>query len=451
MKSAIKILCRRPLTMMAILAFWFSTSAELTTAQSMQGQNAVCTTTGCGTPVGTSSFIDASVFGSSTTDICSVLNSILGGASYPSMGTVIDARGLPGTTGTNMTCAAGTTPWNTGSFVNVPSTILLPARTIVIPTTWVLPNETHLIGQGDNISTGTTIQAQKTGSGFSGTAMVHFAGPCPMPGCTAISVENLTLDAQGLAINGIVNSASQDFSYVDHVSLYQMLGTGLLVSGLANNSGPYSNITFDTGSFTPNSTTVCASINGTTGTRGIHGLTCTAESGEPAAAILLDSSNNSLSDIRIVGFFDGVRVGSNANAETNILTNVVGDTNRHLTLTPINTVHISNANTVTDLSILGASNSGLSGTATLQDDLTGVRLGDATIGIYAVGKSTNNGYARFTTSPNPLVPTWATGNGTPTGTCSKGSLYSCSGATSSSCGGFALYGCPSGTSWSGIR
>lgn len=40
------------------------------------------------------------------------------------------------------------------------------------------------------------------------------------------------------------------------------LGTGLAVSGSANNSGPYSNITFDTGGSSGLPATVCASING---------------------------------------------------------------------------------------------------------------------------------------------------------------------------------------------
>jgi hypothetical protein len=119
---------------------------------------------------------------------------------------------------------------------------------------------------------GTTIQAK---SGFSGT-MIQFgnASPiCPSNVCTGISVENLTLDGQGgSAVNGIANAYSQDVSYVNHVGLYQILGTGLAVSGYATNSGPYSNITFDTGGSSGLQQTVCASINGLSGTRGIHGL-----------------------------------------------------------------------------------------------------------------------------------------------------------------------------------
>ena len=156
-----------------------------------------------------------------------------------------------------MTCAAGTTPWNNGTtFVNVPSTILLPAGTIVIPKTWVLPNNTTLIGVGDALpstssASSTTIQACLNSCSFTGTDMIDLGTStlCPLHGeipvCNSVSVENLVLDGQGQTINGIVNSNSQTGSYVDHVSLYQILGTGLLAESNANNSGPYSNITFD--------------------------------------------------------------------------------------------------------------------------------------------------------------------------------------------------------------
>ena len=179
-----------------------------------------------------------------------------------------------------MTCTIS--PWGSGSgYLNVPSTILLPATggatptPIIIPNSspWILPSNTHLIGEGDGIpvyssgslvsTPGTTIQAK---SGFSGT-MIQFgsASVCPSGVCTGISVENLTLDGQGplgQTVSGIANAYSQDGSYVDHVSLYQILGTGLAVSGNPSKSGPYSNITFDTDGSSGLPATVCASING---------------------------------------------------------------------------------------------------------------------------------------------------------------------------------------------
>ena len=186
-------------------------------------------------------FIDASVLlgnGSNQgVDLCDIIYGILTGriktTSYTTAGAVIDARGLSGTA---LTCTKGS-PWTEGSTsVSAPSTILLPATTatapISIPSMWSLPPNTHLIGEGDNIASSTTIsttiQAQ---SGFSGSMIQFGSSLClpPLGGpstCAGISVEKLTLDGQGQSINGIVNPYSTDHSYVDHVSLYQILGTG---------------------------------------------------------------------------------------------------------------------------------------------------------------------------------------------------------------------------------
>jgi len=136
--------------------------------------------------------------------------------------------------------------------------------------------------------------------------MIQF-GPslnlCFPPGsasiCTGISVENLNLDGEGRSINGIVNQFAGNQSYVDHVSLYRILGTGLSLTAGANQSGPYSNITYDLGGESGTSSTICANLNGLTGTRGIRGLSCISENNIPPAAVLLDSSNNSIEDVRI--------------------------------------------------------------------------------------------------------------------------------------------------------
>jgi hypothetical protein len=160
-----------------------------------------------------------------------------------------------------------------------------------------------------------------------GTAMISFGlSSLCTSGCTGISVENLTLNGEGQSIDGIDNGFSQDSSYVDHVGLYQIRGTGLLVESSANNSGPYSNTAFDTGSFAGVGSTVCAPINRLSGTQGVHGLSCTSESTDANAAVLLDSFNNLLEDVRIAGFYDGICVGANANAQSNVLINIIGDT-----------------------------------------------------------------------------------------------------------------------------
>jgi hypothetical protein len=127
----------------AVLACWFSAFP----AAAQQGQDAVYNSSGVVT--NSPSFIDASQFGNNHTDICSVLNSILNPANkiLPAAGGVIDARGLPGPTGTSMTCTIS--PWGSGSsYLNVPSTILLPATggatptPIIISTPWILPSNT---------------------------------------------------------------------------------------------------------------------------------------------------------------------------------------------------------------------------------------------------------------------------------------------------------------------
>jgi hypothetical protein len=227
------------------------------------GQNGVYNAT-CnnGNPgvVGSPAFIDASMFlpPNSTLgrDLCDAIYRLLSGFAgfppYPASGAVIDARGVSGTT--NLTCSHGS-PWTEGSTtVNAPSTILLPATTaaapITIPSTWSLPPNTHLIGEGDSIlptglTLGTTLLAH--GSFTAGTAMISLGLSSHCTPCTGISVENLTLDGQGQAIDGIDNGFAQDLSYVDHVGLYRILGSGLAVSGAVNNSGPYSNINFDLG------------------------------------------------------------------------------------------------------------------------------------------------------------------------------------------------------------
>jgi hypothetical protein len=436
------------------------------------GQDAVYSNSS-GTILGSWAFIDASAFVTnpppSNRTLCGVLNYILDPSNHVLTAvSVIDARSL-NSGNTSMTCATNTTPWYNGTgsvFLAVPSTILLPATTsgapIGIPKTWILPSNTHLIGAGDGIpSSGvfnpaTVIQAT---SGLTSGQMIQFGtssvgsvSVCSSV-CTGITVENLTLDGNGTnSLNGIVNQYAQDFSYIDHVSLYRVRGTGVLVgtsgSGTANNSGPYTNITFDMGGTPATSSTVCAQITGLSGTRGIQGLNCLSENNDAPAAVLLDASNNIIRDVKIVGFYDGVRVGASSTAQSNVLINVIGDTSKGLiALTPVNAVHI--ATNASDLSIMGVSNSGLANTYTIEDDVTfssPLYLADSSVGIYAVGEpSTGVPPARFTTSSSG--PTWATGASSPSSSCSvatRGALFSCiNSANPTMCGATpkALWAC----------
>ena len=219
-------------------------------------------------------FIDASIFlpplGTQANDICDAIYQILKGNpnflknGYPSTGAVVDARGVSGTA--NLTCTHGS-PWTEGnSSVSVPSTILLPAGAIVVSTGWVLPTNTHLIGEGDAISSGTVIRAASN-LGNMISFYSSFVPPqnSPASAYTGIAVEKLVLDGNSKPVNGIVNNWAVGLSYVDHVSLYRILGTGLGIGGVASGSGPYTNINFDTGGSAATSSTVCAQIVATAG------------------------------------------------------------------------------------------------------------------------------------------------------------------------------------------
>jgi hypothetical protein len=86
---------------------------------------------------------------------------------------------------------------------------MLARWNILIPNSWILPANTHLIGEGDNpssaaLTAGTTIQACNSSlnsCSFTNSAMIQFGSSS----ATGISVENVTLDGQGQSINGIVN------------------------------------------------------------------------------------------------------------------------------------------------------------------------------------------------------------------------------------------------------
>jgi hypothetical protein len=188
-------------------------------AEAQTGNNAVYDSGGLCSPCQSSpAFIDATVFITSppplSRNFCGVLNYILNplNGKIPSFGAVIDARGL-NSVNTSMTCTTtNPSPWY-GISSPPPSTILLPATTptnpIKIPSVWALPPNTHLIGEGDTISSTTTISTTiQAKSSFSSSSMIQFGTPSCIPPlggpstCTGISVEKLTLDGQGQAIIG---------------------------------------------------------------------------------------------------------------------------------------------------------------------------------------------------------------------------------------------------------
>lgn len=226
---------------------------------------------------------------------------------------------------------------------------------------------------------------------------------------------------------------------------------------MAISVGPYSNITFNTGTYSAVQSTVCAQINlaSVGGTRGIHGLTCGATSSSlPTAAVLLDSSNNSVEDVRVMGFFNGIYIGSQAAATSNVLRNVFGDTSEPLgMLSPVNVVHLSSLHPVSDTAIVGVTNIGGSGTDSILDDNVPASLSDPYVAMYVLGQQesfggSNFAYSRFTTSPN--TASWVSGSAfPPTSGCTShniGSLYS---STSNSANS-NLYVCKPSGNWAAV-
>src|SRR5580692_5655939 len=136
-------------------------------------------------------WIDASAFWiSGTPDLCGIINNILTSnysQNYPN-GAVIDARGLVYPKAQKpITCSID-------PFQNVtatsPSTVLLPAAVIPVSTTWTLPNNTKIIGEG----VGTLLSAQ---SGLpTGSYMIEMgsSSSCPAEGCSGVGIEHLKLE-----------------------------------------------------------------------------------------------------------------------------------------------------------------------------------------------------------------------------------------------------------------
>jgi hypothetical protein len=114
-------------------------SSALAQCPTSQGFNTVYS--GCTTgKQGTFAFVDAKQF-TTGTEICGPIGTILTQAYTAGQGgVVIDARGFGSTT----TCTSN--PW--AALYPISTVVLLPAGTITISQTLVLPSFTHLIGAG---------------------------------------------------------------------------------------------------------------------------------------------------------------------------------------------------------------------------------------------------------------------------------------------------------------
>lgn len=435
-------------------------------------------------------YVDASMFipaNPISIDICTAIGKALTQVGLTQVGTsgnqysakaIIDARGIyplsaggkssPG----SVSCAQS--PWNGVSSIPYAVTILLPAGTIYISATWVLPQNTQIIGEGPNA---TTIQACTTpacsanfpaGSdmidmGTTGTTSLS----CPSssskpPDCNGMAIAHLTVNASNLGINGIVNYASQEQSYVNDVAIKQVAspGVGLEVFGQSSsttgdgvNSGPYSDIYFSSGTGT------CVSIQGTYGIRGIRGLSCKGSSGA-TTAVLLDGSNTTIQDVYISGYTNGIVIGSQGiGAQNDLIFDVTGTSNVGNLIeicAPITgnsgPCPATLAITPSDITLIAVSSGGGN---TIVDQVTGNTLqygsAEPDVGLWVVGEPMSASPAInswFTTSH--AFPTWYVGSNAPTGlSCNAseaGSLFSVISTNS----GATFSGCVSGT-WSTIQ
>ena len=380
-----------------------------------------------------SAIIDASV--QSGSNICEVLYNALNSVSQA--GVAIDARGVSTTT----SCASSETPWQSpgNTTLTQPSILLLPAGTITSKATWQIPAGTRLVGMGSGSTKITTIK-----NTTSSTILQMGTSSCSPSPCVGVAVEHLSITGSSATSDAIYNNNAGQGSYVNDVYINSVQGIGVYVGSGALGSGPYSNITFDAKSG-DSSSTVCLQI--LTSTLGVRGLNCTAKDTTPSAGIEVDGSNNTLEDITVTEFLDGIEVGLNGSASNNIIRNVTDFSN---TATDRATVHIYSG--VADLILLGIQNACGSTqgchASTVYDEVTATQLSDLTLSMYVLGRasgSTGNLYSRFTTAvattgsalaPNyaPNAPTWIVGGQNPPTTtgCSLGSLYSNTGTSGNS-------------------
>jgi hypothetical protein len=465
----------RPILFLAVGYFMTGTYLQaqcLNTA----GYNAVWGPCSNSTPQGSFAVVDASQFSGQGLDLCGQIlasfeqyYNVPSGTQPKNYGIVVDARGVSPSLG----CSVN--PWNVPQTIGnmtyeepPSSVVLLPSGIILLSTTLQMPAFARLVGEGPGA---TILRANNIPNCTSSCDMIDMGFPSPnstppptfyncsvngsamIVDCPGIAIEHLRLDGNSQArVNGIVNNSAQELSYVEDVAFLNIKGTALSLLGIvtgnlngtSNNSGPYSNLTMS-------NVGACVIINGTVGTRGIHGLNCSTPS-LSGAAIDVEGSNNSLEDISLSGAngtnTDGILIGLNKPAQNNVLFNIRGSGFSNLIhISPsfgndssqsncpaVDTVHTSVYN-VCDITIMGVTNgtSG-SGIATIYDQVSNTTLADSTLGMYILGEpvqsgstGTNDtflGYSHFTTSLN--WPTWLVGTAQASGTTcpSVGSLYS---------------------------
>jgi hypothetical protein len=407
-----------------------------------QGDKAVF---GTGSSLAASSdWVDASAFcgqggtnncNTTNFDFCAIVSTALGKLlmQLSPAGGVLDARGVlppPATGNSPENCLSSPFPSSINTQTNpYPITILLPAYTIQLNPingagtgTWTLPNNVRLVGAGFE----TVLLGSST---CCSSAMIEMGSPnsCQTPLYTGIAVEHLQLNTQG-SYGGIENECAGLASYVNDVlisgtrtSQQTLGGNGLTIGPGAINSGPYTDVyvvaapfpeSCGTGSFN------CVKIGAQT--RGLHGATCLGDSttggntGSGSAAIVVNASNNSIQDVHVESFYDGIQIGDTSSSVSNIFVSNIETGTTQGCAGVTNTVHVCGPNfgsnyqcptnyppygSATDTAMVGVSNDSVivqGVTAnTIEDDQTGTLIqgcGNTTgcnpiaSGLYVLGR-----------------------------------------------------------------
>jgi hypothetical protein len=482
MAAKIWVGMRSSIALVAILS-WFSVSPTRTAAQGTKSQGNKAVWQNSISVVGSTVWVDASAYWTPLLDLCSVISEKILNSNYGTafpQGTVIDARGIyPGTGNTQIPCTGD--PFSGLTSPPPSTTILLPSGEIDAGQMWTIPNNTRIIGD----EMGTHILAV---SGFADPYIIQMGGSnksgadlCPTNGyCTSVGIEHVFLNgntANEVFVGGIDNQNSQGGSYANDVSMTDVSQTGLKIEAPGGtNSGPYSNLAFNHDKNDQSSSPICIDVE--TQTQGIHGVTCrgnaTTAKTSGDVGIKVNASNNTIEDIHIEAYWDGIEVGLSGTVSNVVVSNVTGTETGNISAPTKNTVHLCGGHswnpssfgtcgsnsTVTDITVLHAMNGSGAATTTVVDDVTGNAIVSCGIGngcalplstaIYALGEpdggSTNNpAYSKFVSSPatpngnyngSSYIPTWGVGTKVPAGmtpTCSPiGAIYSQTNATGKS-------------------
>lgn len=266
--------------------------------------------------------------------------------------------------------------------------IYFPAGTYMVSGTVIVPNKTQIfgVGRGDADFVNTVIKALP---GFPKAGTVVQMGTSPGPNF-GVQVQNLTIDGSGVAGVCLSNTYSEELSYGKDLLLTNCGVAGLsIVSGAAQNSGPFENLEiYPGGGSVVNASSVCILVTGAISFRGIQGVTCNAGtdySVRPQIAMALDGDGY-YSNIHIEHFGTGISLG-NANGAADSITIVNAefgpDVATGLQITAPGGINNQN------ISIFGLGCNGC--TSLLNDAELGTNVTDTSLGWYTIGNGASSG------------------------------------------------------------